>query len=101
MGNTSDSAVSSVGVDDRACGELVAKAFAESEKRRPCYVGCNCGESDRLPLLVRDPRWYLSRLRQRGFILPGPGSYAPPEVFSEQISEACPEGSSTAFSRLE
>lgn len=48
MGNTSDSAVSSVGVDDRACGELVAKAFAESEKRRPCYVGCNCGESDRL-----------------------------------------------------
>ncbi len=59
------------------------------------------GESDRLPLLVRDPRWYLSRLRQRGFILPGPGSYAPPEVFSEQISEACPEGSSTAFSRLE
>lgn len=40
------------------------------------------GESDRLPLLVRDPLWYLSRLGQRGFILPGPGNYAPPESLS-------------------
>lgn len=30
------------------------------------------------PLLVRDPHWYLRRLGQRGFILPGPGTYAPP-----------------------
>lgn len=39
------------------------------------------GETDRMPLLVRDPRWYLRRLGQRGFILPGPGSYAPPETY--------------------
>ncbi|HJB66496.1 MAG TPA: NAD(+)/NADH kinase [Candidatus Mailhella merdavium] len=38
------------------------------------------GETDKMPLLVRDPRWYLRRLGQRGFILPGPGSYAPPEA---------------------
>ena len=31
-----------------------------------------------VPLLVRDPRWYLRRLGRRGFILPGPGHYAPP-----------------------
>ena len=34
------------------------------------------GVPDRTPLLVRDPRWYLRRLGQRGFILPGPGNYA-------------------------
>ena len=41
------------------------------------------GETDKMPLLVRDPRWYLRRLGQRGFILPGPGSYAPPEYADE------------------
>lgn len=34
------------------------------------------GVPGKTPLLVRDPRWYLRRLAQRGFILPGPGNYA-------------------------
>ncbi|MCH5277135.1 MAG: NAD(+)/NADH kinase [Desulfovibrionaceae bacterium] len=36
------------------------------------------GVHGKTPLLVRDPRWYLRRLGQRGFILPGPGNYALP-----------------------
>lgn len=36
------------------------------------------GVPGQVPLLVRDPHWYLRRLGERGFILPGPGSYAPP-----------------------
>lgn len=35
------------------------------------------GVPGKVPFLVRDPRWYLRRLGARGFILPGPGRYAP------------------------
>ncbi len=34
-----------------------------------------CARPHQVQLLARDPAWYLKRLNQRGFILPGPGAY--------------------------
>ena len=48
MGNTACADADSVGVDDKACGELVGKEFARSDRRRPCYIGYDGGRSDKL-----------------------------------------------------
>lgn len=39
----------------------------------PDHVLEVCGAPCQMPILVRDPKWYLRRLVDRGFIQPGPG----------------------------